>query len=274
MPAAGVSTVVHSYFPVATFRDKDMKRTDVDWYARPSFRHGAITRDAAPRNPITHVSKEDITGSAPAFQPGYTARARTLPNGVYHEHTSTRSVDPVDPKYQLPHAPAPFPDLDRSISRAPLPGTNRPKWHDLSDIPGTSAKVQYHRPTPYDAFAYNDVEKKVKTFRGGFQPRATVMDRIDVGKLPEVPFNRSVDSNPLDATYKYDTHREKTFEFNASMSLGRRGSMTGDPAYEVLGHIGSLRHGGLGGTMPAVTRRFTRGDNGLKKLYTGAKPFQ
>jgi hypothetical protein len=95
-----------------------------------------------------------------------------LPAGVFSHLQSTRSVDPVDPKYQLPKAPEPFPDaLNRTAARKPLPGTVRPRWDDLSDIPGATRQIQYVRPVPYDAFRYDDVPKVVKTFRGGYAPR-------------------------------------------------------------------------------------------------------
>ena len=76
-------------------------------------------------------------------------------------------------------------------------GTVRPRWDDLSDIPGATRQIQYQRPTPYDAFLYDDVAKGVKTFRGGYEPRSTKFEKIDIGKLPEVPFRRSIPSNPL-----------------------------------------------------------------------------
>ena len=78
-----------------------------------------------------------------------------------------------------------------------MPGTVRPRWDDLSDIPGATRPIQYQRPPPYDAFLYDDVEKGVKTFRGGYRPRSTTLEKIDIGKLPEVPFQRSIPSNPL-----------------------------------------------------------------------------
>ena len=222
-----------------------------------------------------------MEASSPAAQPGYTARARTLPNGVYHKTVSTRSVDPVDPKYALPRAPQPFPDeLNRTaVRRVPeYPGTMRPRWDDLSDIPGASRQIQYVRPTPYDAFRYDDVPKAVRSFRWGMGLRFTKFEKIDVGKLPEVPFRRTIPSNPLEPEYNYDKQAEETFEFNASMRLGLRGTMRGagsmeDQPFEVLGNIGSLRHPGQGGPQPENARKFTR-DKGIKKLYTGTKPFR
>ena len=49
-------------------------------------------RDPAPRNPITWKIKEPVEAASPAHQPGYTARARTLPNGVFSQKVSTRVV--------------------------------------------------------------------------------------------------------------------------------------------------------------------------------------
>lgn len=82
----------------------------------------------------------------------------------------------------------------------------RPRWDDLSDIPGATRQIQYQRPRPYDAFLYDDVAKGVRTFRGGYKPRSTKFEKIDVGKLPEVPFQRSIPSNPLAGFTLRSTH--------------------------------------------------------------------
>jgi len=63
------------------------------------------------------------------------------------------------------------------------------------------------------------------------------------------------------------------FEFNASVRLGLKGTLKGGGEHEVLGQIGSLRHGGLGGPQPVNARKFLR-DQGINKLYTGTKPFR
>jgi hypothetical protein len=54
-----------------------------------------------------------------------------------------------------------------------------------------------------------------------------------VGKLPAVPFKRSIPSNPLEPQYHYDKRAEETFGFNASTRLGLRGTMKGAGEYEV-----------------------------------------
>lgn len=246
------------------------------WFATPSYWQGAVPRDPAPSSPITWTSKEPIAASSPSLQPGYSARARTLPNGVYSNAVSKRSVDPVDPAYHLPAASDTFLHVLHcdAAARQSMPGTVRPRWDDLSDIPGATRKAAYVRPTPYDAHRYDDVPKMAKTFRGGGAPRATAIAAVDVRKLPAVPFNRSVASNPLEPEYNYDKRTEETFDFNASVRLGLRGTMkaTGGE-FEVLGHIGSLRHAGLGGPRPENARKFTH-DKGIKRLYTGNEPLR
>lgn len=222
-------------------------------------------RDPAPRKEVEWRTKEAPEASAPTPHPGYTARRRTLPNGVFSRLQSNRSVDPVDPKYDLPKAPMSFPDaLNRSVVRAPLPGTVRPRWDDLSDIPGASRQIQYVRPTHHDSFRYDDVQKGTKKWA----PRTTELATIDVGKRRPVPFDRSIPSNPLSPEYKYDDKATQRFEFNASMRLGLRGTMRGSAGHEMLGKIGQLRHAGLGGPQPENARSLPR-ERGIKKMYTG-----
>jgi hypothetical protein len=72
-----------------------------------------------------------------------------IPLSTFALKFNLRRYSPVDPQYQLPHAPggAPFPVLpthappkyplyptDRSAH--PRPTTDRPRWDNLSDIPG------------------------------------------------------------------------------------------------------------------------------------------
>jgi len=57
------------------------------------------------------------------------------------------------------------------------------------------------------------------------------MARINIGKLPEVPFRRSIPSNPLEPEYKYDVKTEQTFGFNSSTN-GLRGTQKRAAGYE------------------------------------------
>ena len=189
-----LSTIPNSRRKV--FKGRKTNRTDDIAGATTSFRSTA--QNSTSRRPKLH-STLDIEGA----QPKRLHQSKNKPDffnvsdidgaQCRHHFTSSRHVNPLDPKYELPTAP----EIQPSVPRFLRDGM------DYSDVEGTTTKEKYPWKTR-DSYNVGDIEGtqsswKPRRFRE--MSKGDKINSLDVSDIVGGEFESSRQVNPLDPEY-------------------------------------------------------------------------